>query len=168
MIHFALALAAFFSAADHPPDPFAAEYQPEPSREVGVGAGQIRAIALGGFTGFDATVRGTLEYTPSPYFGLRASTEAQLTRLNGAPRPLSFRAGIGVHFLPYRRADLGLWFEAGPALFDFGSPVPLLVGGASLELALSAVLFIRLEAQLGWAGPSYLRPSVFAGPGLAL
>ncbi len=151
-----LVLAVLAADPSYPADPFAEEYSAPVSNEVGVGAGQVRPMLLVGVAGLspDLSVRGTFEYTTLAYFGLRWSLEAQLTRFVDLPQPASARAGIGLHLLPYRRVDLGLFFEAGPALTDLaGQPrlTPMLVGGLGLEVAISELIYYRLEAQVAWA-----------------
>lgn len=173
---FALALTLFASTPPYPEDPFADEYRVPASSEVGVGEGQLRPMLLGGYlaNGGGLVVRGTTEYTASTFFALRASMEVQRSA-GTALQAQSARAGAAMHLLPYRRVDVGVWFEAGPSWVQQPTGAsrwaPLLVGGVSLDIGITTLLFARVEAQLGWAtvAPStYLRPAVLAGFGVAL
>src|SRR5688572_25818325 len=146
-----VAIGLLGAAPTYPEDPFADEYRVPSSSEVGLGAGQLRPMLLGGASpGAGAVMRGTTEYLPGAYFGLRGSLELQLAVPADRLTLHSARAGASVHLLPYRRVDVGVWFEGGPALVG-GRLLPLLVGGLSADIGLSTLLFVHVDAQLGWA-----------------
>lgn len=153
-----------FAAAPYPEDPFADEYVVPRVSEVGVGEAQVRTMLLGGVfaDGGGFLARGSAEYTASSYFSVRASLEVQR-----ATSPFhSARAGAGLHLLPYRRVDVGAWFEGGPAYVS-GQVMPMLAGGLSLDIGLSTLFFLHFDAQLGWANATF-RPAALAGIGLTL
>ena len=176
MVVSSLILIFSLAQAPYPEDPFAEEYRLQSSSELGVAAGQIRPIAFAGVLGreIDVLIRGTTEWTTTAHFALRGSIELQPTQRTALARLHSARAGIGVNLLPHRRFNVGLWFEAGPAYStEPGTParlLPLVVGGAALDFALSSIFFLRLEAQLGWTTlpATWLRPAVLAGLGVTL
>lgn len=169
-------------AAPYPADPFADEYaSPEAEKEVGTAAGQLRCSSAAGAAGpiADPTLLGTIEIMPHAHLGVRASSALQLSGRSGDPAPWAFRVGPSLHLLPYRRVDLAVFFEGGPAIADLfvSAPKvsPMVVFGAELSLALSPLFFVKLQGELGWAtfddegsARRYLRPALFLGLGVSL
>lgn len=162
-------------APSSPEDPFSDEYVVPSRSEVGVGDGQTRMFGLFGVfaDGPGWVARGTTEHMASAFFGVRGSLEWQFGAASEHGQLSSARAGAGLHFFPYRVIDVGVFFEAGPAVsLASRRTAPLLVGGLSANIGLSTMFFFHLEAQFGWAtvpgAPVYRRPSVLAGFGVTL
>ena len=127
--------------ADHPPDPFAREYEVPAARDVGAAAGQFRAIGSGllayGRPGPSLGLHGTLELMTFAYLGVRASLESTLLRPDGDPMLLAGKVGPSLHLLPYRRFDVSLFFEGGVAGVDLtgsATAMPILSPGGTLEI----------------------------------
>lgn len=142
--------------AGYPADPFAPEYLPPVEREVGLGRGQVRLIALGGVTsGPDLLGSLTVESMHLAFLALRSSATAELTNLGAAhPHLLTGRVGVALHVAPYRRVDASLFFDAGLAVLDLftaqRTAAPVLAPGVALEVAFTSHLFARAEGQLLW------------------
>ena len=168
--------------ADHPPDPFAREYEVPAARDVGAAAGQLRAIGSGlvayGRPGPSLGLHGTLELMTFAYLGVRASLESTLLRPDGDPMLVAGKIGPSLHLLPYRRFDVSLFFEGGVAGVDLtgsATAMPILSPGGTLELWVSPWAFLRGEAHLDWgiygaAGEphGYLRLVGVGGLGVAI
>jgi hypothetical protein len=135
------------------------EYAVPHAAEVGTAANQFQIVGLvGGSLGaFDAgndvlaTGQGTLEYVAIPWIGVRASSDLAIPVWGGV-QPWSFRLGPSLHLLPYRRVDVGLFFEGGFATVDLftsrRTAMPIAVGGGVIDIALSASWMVRLEGHL--------------------
>lgn len=181
-----LALAVLASStparAEHPPDPFAREYEVPADRDVGAAAGQFRAIGSGlvgyGRPGAELGLHGTLELMTFAYLGVRASLESTLLRPAGDPMLLSGKVGPSLHLFPYRRVDVSLFFEGGVAGVDLtgsATAMPILSPGGTLEIWVAPWAFLRGEAHLDWGiyGSSevphgYLRLVGVGGLGVAM
>ncbi|MCP4445430.1 MAG: hypothetical protein GY811_08810 [Myxococcales bacterium] len=140
---------------EHPEDPFAGDYRPPVVKELGTSAGQVRVIGLLGArlaAGTQPVGQGTVEFMTLPILGLRLSSTLALGSED--PSSLFFAIGPSLHFFPYRRLDVSMFAEVGPARFalDHGAAwSPMLSTGASLDLAISGYWFLRLEGHLAWA-----------------
>jgi hypothetical protein len=168
--------------AEHPPDPFAAQYKVPEDHDVGTAAGQFRAIGSGlvalGRAGPELGLHGTLELMTFAYLGVRGSLETTLLRPSGEPMLLAGKLGPSLHFLPYRPVDFSLFFEAGVAGVDLtGQPtaMPIVSPGATIEIWLASWAFLRAEGHLDWgiyessdAPRAYLRLMGAGGLGIAM
>jgi len=179
-----LALSVFAgpARAEHPPDPFAAEYAIPRDRDVGAAAGQLRAVGAGlvaiGRSGPELGLQGTLELMTFAYLGVRSSLESTLLRPGGGPMLLAGKVGPSLHVVPYRRVDLSFFFEAGLAAIDLtGQPtaMPIVSPGGTLELWVASWAFLRAEGHVDWGvyGQSseahgYLRLVGTGGVGIAM
>jgi hypothetical protein len=141
-------------AAAAPPDPFAAEYAPPKSIEVGTAANQLRLLgSAGGLVeqGLGAAAQGTMELMTIPWIGVRGSSLVTIPFTNG-PQLLGARLGPSLHLLPYQRVDLGSFFEGGAALVDVTKSshawMPVVAGGLTLDLAVTSFLVVHLEGYL--------------------
>jgi hypothetical protein len=169
------------ASASLPADPLAAEYAPPRRSEVGTTAGQLRVLAsLGGAYDHGASLagQGTFELMTIPWIGVRASALVTVP-VAGDAQLTSFRLGPSLHLLPYRRVDLSLFFDGGPALVDIvGSHptvMPALAAGGTIEIALSTYFVLRLEgflhagiADRQGVAQQYIAPVALAGFGLTL
>lgn len=178
----AVSTSSIAAQAQHPPDPFAHEYEVPAERDVGAAAGQLRAIGSGligyGRSGPELGLQGTLELMTFAYLGVRASLESTLLRPGGDPMLLAGKVGPSLHLLPYRRFDVSLFFEGGIAGVDLtGSPtaMPILSPGGTLELWVAPWAFLRGEAHVDWgifgsndAPHGYLRVMGVGGLGVAM
>jgi hypothetical protein len=176
-----LADAAPPAAVVVPADPFAGEYAPPRATEVGTTAGQLRVLAaLGGGWDHGASLagQGTFELMTIPWIGVRASALATAP-LAWDAQLVSFRLGPSFHLLPYRRVDLSLFFDGGPALVDVATShptvMPVLAGGGALDVALPSYFVLHFEglvqggiADRQGAARTYVAPIGLAGIGLTL
>ena len=177
------AIAAPPASRPYPPDPFAERYRPPEASQVGTAAGQVRLLLAAGSLLIDGPqigVQATAEFMTFAFLGVRLSTLGTAARLDSAgPATWSWKAGPSLHFLPYRRVDLGLFLEAGPAALDpFGDHsawAPLLDIGATLDVSLSSFWLLRLEGNLGWGvyerggeAATYFGPGFLLGVGVQL
>jgi hypothetical protein len=169
--------------ADHPPDPFAAEYRVPEAREVGTTAGQLRIVGSGvvgvGRGGSELGLAGTLELLTFAYLGVRGTLETSVLPPDDGPFVMSARVGPSLHLLPYRRIDVALFFEAGAALLEprtrHKTGMPVLAPGLGLDIWLASWATIRVEGHLDWGiyelrdeARSYLRFAGQCGLGFAL
>jgi hypothetical protein len=168
--------------AEHPPDPFAREYEIPTDRDVGTAAGQFRAVGSGlvayGRPGPELGLQGTLELMTFAYLGVRASLESTLLRPGGDPMLFAGKVGPSLHLFPYRRVDLSLFFEAGVAGIDLtgnATAMPILSPGGTLEIWVAPWAFLCGEAHLDWgiygsgdAPHGYLRLVGVGGLGVAM
>lgn len=148
--------------APTPPYPFPEEYVVPKAEELGTAAGQIRVrgflggtygTALGSRHGLALGMAGVVEGMLTPMVGLRATGFASIP-FDAGPQILAARFGPSVHFLPYRRVDLGLFCDAGFATLDLfranRTLFPMLGGGLTLDYALSS--FFALHGELSGQG----------------
>ncbi len=139
-----------------PPDPFADEYLAPQAKEVGAAPGQFRLMAGGGLVHLvpDLAIFGALEWMASPWLGIRGTGMIQLTRFGDAPQEISGRLGPWLHFLPYHRVDLGLFFEGGWAVLDVllkgRNAAPVVAGGAFLDVHVTSYVFIHSQLEVDW------------------
>jgi hypothetical protein len=176
-------LAARPARADHPADPFAAEYRVPGAREVGTTAGQFRIVGSGllgvGRGGTELGLHGTLELMTFAYLGVRGSLQSSVLAADRAPFVLAARVGPSLHLLPYRRVDLSLFCEGGAALVEPGTKrqtgMPVIAPGLTLEIWLASWALIRLEGRIDWGvyeaheqARGYLRYVGLSGLGFAL
>jgi hypothetical protein len=164
-----------------PADPFAGEYRPPHVTEVGTTAGQIRIFASAGAlldSGPSLAEQGTLELMTIPWVGVRASSLVAIP-FRGDPQLASFRLGPSFHLFPYRRFDLSLFFDGGPALVDIATTqrtvMPVLGAGATFEIALSTLFVLHVEglahggiADRQGVAREYIAPVALVGLGLTL
>jgi hypothetical protein len=164
-----------------PADPFADQYRPPRVTEVGTTAGQLRFLASAGGmidSGPSLAGQGTFELMTIPWIGVRASTLVTVP-LRNDPQLVSFRLGPSFHVFPYKRFDLSLFFDAGPALVDIATSqrtvMPVLGAGATFEIALSSYFVLHFEGLLhggiadrGGVAHEYIGPVALAGLGLTL
>jgi hypothetical protein len=169
------------SSEPHPPDPFAQEYRPPVPKEVGTAAGQVRLLGAAGAFGIDPelVLQATVEQMTSEYLGMRLTAAGTVTRRSAAPTLVSARVGPSLHLLPYRRADLTLFFEGGGGGIDLlGSDrtwMPVVAPGTALDLALGPSFVVHLEGQLVWgiyarqgAARTFFAPTAVVGLGSLL
>lgn len=144
-------------AEPFPPYPFPEEYVVPQATEVGTTAGQIRARGfLGGTYGAELAQRhgpglalqSVFEGMLTSVIGLRGTGFANIP-FDASPQIFAARFGPSVHFLPYRRLDVGLFSDAGLATLDLfranRTLFPLLGGGATLDYSLTSFLAMHLE-----------------------
>jgi hypothetical protein len=152
-----IALLPSTARADHPPDPFADAYRPPVAEEVGTGAGQTRlAIALGaaGFEGAEMLGQTIVEQMTIAFIGVRLVSSLVIAKPKDAHTVASFHIGTGLHLLPYRMIDLGLYVEGGLATVDpFNGNralMPEVAGGLTIDIAFDPYWFLRLEGDTTW------------------
>ena len=170
----------------HPPDPFpdATRLEPDGSaaREVGIAAGQVRALGLVGI-GYQRDAHlgaaGVLELVTFPFLGVRGSGSFSMPTGLTDPSILALRTGPALHLRPYRTVDFGAYVEGGAAVGDLfrtrREPFVTLVPGVTLDVAVGSYWFFHVEAQLQLATlaererPERLAlPMLFLGFGPAL
>ncbi len=139
----------------HPADPFEAEYRPLAERQVGIAAGQLRALGLAGF-GYrrepHGAVKGVLELVTFPHLGVRGTAACSMPSGLSDPSIAALRTGPALHFLPYRSFDLGLYFEGGAGVLDplrtrreiFFTIAP----GISVDVALGSYWFLHVDVEV--------------------
>lgn len=181
MLPLFLADAAALAPVATPADPFADEYRPPHETELGTSAGQLRFLASAGGmidSGASLAGQGTFELMTIPWIGVRASTLVTAP-LRNDPQLVSFRLGPSFHLLPYRRFDLSLFFDAGPALVDVATSqrtvMPVLAAGLTFEIALSSLFVLHFEglvhggvADRQGVAHEYVGPVGLMGLGLTL
>jgi hypothetical protein len=118
----------------------------------------------------DLAIFGALEWMASAYVGLRATGMIQLTRLGDAPHEVSGRIGPWLHFLPYRRVDLGLFFEGGITALDLASTSrsasPIVAGGGFLDVYVTSYVFVHSQLEITWS--RFFSGAAWLGAGVAL
>ena len=146
-----------------PAYPFPEEYVVPQADEVGTTAGQFRARALMGGTlaaelgqrnGIGLGMQTVVEGMLTSVVGLRGTGFASIP-FDSSPQILAARLGPSVHFLPYRRLDVGIFSDAGLATLDLfranRTLYPVLGAGMTMDYALSSFFALHLEFS-GQAG----------------
>ena len=161
---FAAVLLVHPAQADEPTPtyPFPEEYVVPKANEVGTTAGQLRIRGLLGGTygsvlgsrqGAAFAMQSVIEGMLTSAVGLRATSYASIP-FDTAPQILAGRFGPSLHFLPYRRLDVGMFFDAGLATLDLfranRTLLPMLGGGLTLDYSLSS--FFALHGELSGQG----------------
>jgi hypothetical protein len=170
-------------AASHPPDPFAEEYVVPKQEDVGTTAGQFRAMGSGtiglGPSGPAVGAQGTLELMTFAYLGVRGTLAGDAFHREGDPGVWLAKTGPSLHLLPYRRFDIGAFFEAGIGVLDpvddHRTAMPVLSPGGTIDLWIASSWFLHTEGHIDWGiyelgqGPrAHLRFVGCAGLGFAL
>ncbi|MFO0665525.1 MAG: hypothetical protein U0174_16335 [Polyangiaceae bacterium] len=147
-----------------PDYPFPEEYVVPKSDEVGTASGQLRlhgllggayVATLGDRHGSAVALTGVTEGMLTSVVGLRATGFASIP-FEG-PQVFSARLGPSLHFLPYRRFDLGLFFDGGFATLDLfranRTLLPVVGSGLTVDYAISNMLSLHGEfsGQVGIA-----------------
>jgi hypothetical protein len=149
--------------ADHPPDPFAAEYAIPAARDVGAVAGQVQLYGAAFFEPArqpELGVAGIVEQLTMPHLGVRSAMEVVARPSPGESSMTAFEGGAALHLLPYHRVDLSLYSEGGVAVF---APLgghharPIFTPGAACDVWLSSYWFARLDVHVDWS--SYHAPT---------
>ena len=144
-----------------PPNyPFPDEYEIPREKELGTTAGQWRIRAL-----FGGAYGGSMKPNVSPALAMNVVTEWMLTSMIGlrwtgaatiplgdAPQVFAGRLGPSLHLLPYRRVDVGAFFDGGLATLDLfranRTLLPVLGAGGTLDISLTGTLAMHVEASL--------------------
>lgn len=139
----------------HPPDPFAAEYQPLPPARAGVAPGQYRFLGMGGagyYRDAHLATQGTIEAIGQPNLGVRGSLTATVPLGLTDAQVFAARVGPALHLLPYRKLDLGAYLEAGGAIVDVlrtrRTAMFALTPGVTADVALGAYWTLHVEGAV--------------------
>ncbi len=142
--------------ADHPPDPFAEEYEPPQRQGTGTAAGQVRGIVTVGARHLEDVqleFAGTAELMTFPHLGVRTTIHTATVGLGSEEPTIGGGVGPSLHLLPYRPIDLSAFFEGGVTAVDPFSSVaamPTVTGGLDFDVSLGPYWYVRLEGLLSW------------------
>lgn len=151
--------------SSYPGDPLAHERAWLPPVEIGSARGQTHLFALG------ALVKG--DNSPAIYFGGQLGIEFQLhefgaIRISGfqdlvdgdgqqlVHKFSSVRIGPALHLRPYRRVDLGAYFEGGVLVVDAvdgrtSARAPEIVTGGFISVHIDPHAYVQLELEQSWS-----------------
>lgn len=145
------------SSATFPAYPFPEEYVVPRATEVGTVAGQIRSRGfIGGSlaaelkerSGVGLALQAVFEGMLTSAIGLRGTTYANIP-FDSSPQIFAARLGPSIHFLPYRRFDIGLFSDAGLATLDLfranRTLFPMLGAGLTMDYSLTSYFAMHLE-----------------------